>query len=56
MSVYGFDQTAQLIVGKTYAAEADIPAFITNAVDDDIQVLNGNGGAVAAGEPEFAGS
>lgn len=51
MSVITYNQTAKVLVGKTYAAEADVPDFISNAVDDDLQVLNGDGGAVAAGEP-----
>lgn len=51
MSVFGTNQVGEIIVGKTYAAEADIVDFIDNAVDGDIQVLSGDSSAVAAGKP-----
>lgn len=50
MSVFGPNQTGDLLVGKTYAAEANMPAFISNAVDGDIQVLSLDSTAVAAGK------
>lgn len=51
MSVFGANQVGELIVGKTYAAEANMTDFITNAVDGDIQVLSGDSSAVAADKP-----
>lgn len=50
MSVFGPNQVGEIIVGKTYAAEADIPDFIANAVAGDIQVLSLDSSAVAAGK------
>lgn len=50
MSVFGPIQTGDLLVGKTYGAQANIPAFIASATDGDIQVLSLDSSAVAAGK------
>lgn len=51
MSVFGANQVGELLIGKTYASESNVPDFIANAVDGDLQVLSGDSSAVAANKP-----
>ncbi len=50
MSVFGPNQTGDILVGKTYETESTALDFINSGDDDALQVFNANGGAVAAGE------
>jgi len=51
MSVFGFNQVGEMIIGKTYASESNIPDFISDAAEDSVQMLSSDSTAVALNKP-----
>ena len=53
MSVFGFNQVGELMIGNAVAAETTVPTFISSASDKELKVLSKDGSNVGLGKPFY---